>query len=161
MNYYKRRILELSDGRSINQLVEALYREEVTDGGWIVCIGLFEAQYKREMSEEVNQLIKDGFLYCDYRQARPVYRQAPLNTSEWIRVHKRVYRKIARANRLCEKITDEAANSKQVNAAQFLRSLTDIRVTINNSNGIFTNKESKQIQEMTTHIYNDFYVHAN
>lgn len=67
MAYHKRRILKLADGRSINQLVETLYCEEAADGGWIVCIGLFETQYKREMSEEVNQLIKEGYLYCDYR----------------------------------------------------------------------------------------------
>lgn len=94
-------------------------------------------------------------------QAQPVYRQTTLNTSGWIRAHKRVYRKIARANRLCEKITDGGADNEQTDTVQFLRSLTDIRVTINNGNGIFTSKESKQIQEITTHIYNDFYAHTN
>jgi hypothetical protein len=113
------------------------------------------------MPEEVNQLIKEGYLYCDYREARPVYRQAALSTSEWIRAHKRVYRKVARANRLCEKITDGGADNKQTDTAQFLCSLTDIRISINSGNGVFTKKESRQIQKMTTHIYNDFYAHTN
>ncbi len=160
-DYHKRRILKLSDGRSIEELVEALYREEIADGGWVVCIGLFETQYKREMLDEVNQLIREGHLYRDYREARPVYRQATLSTSEWIRAHKRVYRKIARVNRLCEKIADGGDDNKQTDTAQFLRSLTDIRVTVNSGNSIFTNKETKQIQEITTHIYNNFYAHTN
>lgn len=95
------------------------------------------------MLEEVNQLIKDGFLYCDYRQARPVYNKAALSTSEWIRAHKGVYRKIAGTNRLCKKITEGGADNKQTDKAQFPRSLTDIKVTINSGNGIFTNTETK------------------
>lgn len=161
MAYHKKRILELADGRSINQLVETLYREEVASGGWITCIGLFETEYKREMSEDVNQLIRDGFLYCDYRQGASVYNKVALSTSEWTRAHKRVYRKIARTNRLCKKIAEGGPDNKQINKAQFLSLLTDIRVTVNNGNGIFTNKETKQIQEITTHIYNDFYAYTN
>ena len=90
------------------------------------------------------------------RQARPVHNKAPLNTSERIRAHKRAYWKIARASRLCKTIPEGGADNKQTDTAQLLHSLADIRISINNGNGAFTTKESKQTQTTTRDIYNDF-----
>lgn len=87
LDYYTRRIVELADGCSMEELVEKLYRDQLATGGWLVCLGLFEVQYKIEMSEMINQLIEEESLHCHYKQAPSVYNDIWLNTTEKVRMY--------------------------------------------------------------------------
>lgn len=154
MKYYRKRILELSDGCSVNELVQRLYCEEKNHGGAVAGIGLVESAWKEEMAREIDQLTKDGYLYCENRKILSVHREAPLNRREWIRVHRRVYWKLTQADRLSTKISNEHRHDK-MDAFRVLHLLTDVRILLTNSNNACTGKESKDIQKTVAEIHND------
>jgi len=67
MEYYRKRILELSDGCSVKELIQRLYCEEKNHGGAVAGIGLVESAWKEETAKEIEQLMKDKYLHCEKR----------------------------------------------------------------------------------------------
>ncbi len=65
MNYYQKRILQLADGRSIEDVVEKLYVRELANGAGLVGIGFMEEQFRQEAEGTINRLIKNNFLSCN------------------------------------------------------------------------------------------------
>ena len=59
---YEKRIVELADGRSIGQIVEALYREEVNAGAWEADIGLWKGLFSKCLIEVIGNLTQRGYI---------------------------------------------------------------------------------------------------
>lgn len=78
MEYYRKRILELSDGCSVKELIQRLYCEEKNHGGATAGIGLVESAWKEETAKEIDRLMKDKYLYCEER-VLPSYCEAGSN----------------------------------------------------------------------------------
>jgi len=160
MKYYRKRILELSDGCSVNELLQRLYCEEKNHGGAVAYIGLVESAWKEEMAREVDQLIEDGYLYCEDRKILSIHNEVASNRKEWIRAHRRVYRKLSKADKLSERINNGNTHDK-TDAFRVLHLLTDVRVLLNNGNNAFTGKESKDTQKKVAEIHNDFITYGS
>lgn len=154
MDYYRKRILELSEGYSVKELVQRLYCEEKNHGGAVAGIGLVESAWKEEMAKEIDQLIKDEYLYCEDRKVLSIHNEVLLSRKKWIRAHRRVYRKLTKVDKLSKKINQEHTDNK-MDIFQALHLLTDVRVLIDNSNNAFIGEENKDIQKTMAQIHND------
>ena len=57
---WERRIIELSDGRTIGDIQEILYREELSAGAWVVDIGLWKDLFYQSVARTIGQLADQG-----------------------------------------------------------------------------------------------------
>lgn len=62
---WEARILELSDGRTIREIVETLFREESQAGGWVADIGMCRSVFARELASVIESLAQRGILRLD------------------------------------------------------------------------------------------------
>ena len=58
-----RRIVELSDGKSIGEIVEVLYGEEIRAGSWAVDIGLWRNLFDQSVVKAIGQLADSGQIW--------------------------------------------------------------------------------------------------
>lgn len=54
-DYYQKRIIELSDGRTVRDTINTLYQE-------IPSLGLFKGKWQEEMFWDIEKLIKRGYI---------------------------------------------------------------------------------------------------
>ena len=66
---WERRIFELSDGRSIGEIGEILYREEIMAGASMADIGLWKGLFYRNLANTVGELASRGYLRLSSREA--------------------------------------------------------------------------------------------
>jgi hypothetical protein len=59
---WRRRIVELSDGKTVGEIAEALYQEELERGAGIVDIGLWRTGFYRSAVETIWELGRQGFI---------------------------------------------------------------------------------------------------
>jgi hypothetical protein len=62
-NPWHRRVLVLSDGRSMAQVEVLLYQQELVAGAWEVDIGLWRGLFGRSIHEAVICLVSGGYLH--------------------------------------------------------------------------------------------------
>ena len=55
-------ILELGDGRTVHEVVEAIYNEELRKGAWLVDIGLWKSLFDRSVVETIGELARQGLI---------------------------------------------------------------------------------------------------
>ena len=56
------RIVELGNGRSVAEIVEILYHDELRSGAWIADIGIWSHLFARTIIKLINQLADEGHL---------------------------------------------------------------------------------------------------
>ena len=61
----ERRIVELADGRSLAEIIQILYAEEVRAGAWIVDIALWKEVFDGSVMVAVRRLAERGCLYLE------------------------------------------------------------------------------------------------
>ncbi len=61
-NSWERRIVELSDGRPLSEIIETLYIDELRAGAWAADIGLWKHLFDRSVIETVHTLASRGCL---------------------------------------------------------------------------------------------------
>lgn len=59
---WRRRIIELSDGKSISEITEILYREELKMGAWVVDIGLWKHLFDQGVITTLVELAQSGYV---------------------------------------------------------------------------------------------------
>jgi hypothetical protein len=59
---WERRIIDLCDGKSVNDLIQALYSEELGRGGWIVDIGMWKNLFDHQVVRAINELAEQGYI---------------------------------------------------------------------------------------------------
>lgn len=57
---WERRIIELGEGRSVGEITEILYREEIRRGAWAVDIGLWKNLFDRDVVDTIAELVSRG-----------------------------------------------------------------------------------------------------
>jgi len=55
-----RRIIELADGKSVEEISEALYLEELRAGAWDADIGFWRTAFCREVAKTIGRLTSQG-----------------------------------------------------------------------------------------------------
>ena len=59
---WEKRILELSDGKCVADLMETLYRDELKGGAWVADIVLWRDLFDRSVINTIRQLAGSGYL---------------------------------------------------------------------------------------------------
>lgn len=59
---WERRIVELAEGRSIGEIIEILYREEIRSGAWAVDIGLWKHLFDQSVVNTMRELASRGHI---------------------------------------------------------------------------------------------------
>jgi hypothetical protein len=57
-----RRIIELADGKSVEEISEALYLEELRAGAWDADIGFWRTTFYREVGQTIGKLASQGYV---------------------------------------------------------------------------------------------------
>ena len=68
---WQRRIIELSDVRSVGEINEILYREEIMAGASAVDIGLWKQLFCRCVTDEIAELERRGYIRLQPRRLQP------------------------------------------------------------------------------------------
>ena len=61
-NAWERRIIKVSDGRPLSEIIETLYIDELKAGAWAADIGLWKHLFDRSVIETVHTLVSRGYL---------------------------------------------------------------------------------------------------
>ena len=56
------RILELADGKSVEEIAEVLYAEELRAGAWLVDIGVWRSLFDQDVVKTLNQMADLGYI---------------------------------------------------------------------------------------------------
>ena len=56
------RIIELADGKSMGEISEVLYSEEVRAGDWVADIGFWRNLFYRDVIETIGELVRLSYL---------------------------------------------------------------------------------------------------
>ncbi len=59
---WDRRIVELGDGKSVGEIVEALYKEELRRGAQGADIGMWKNLFDRRIVEKIGELVNRGYI---------------------------------------------------------------------------------------------------
>jgi len=59
---WERSIIELADGRSIGEITEILYREEIRSGAWALDIGLWRHLFDHCVVNTIRKLESQGYI---------------------------------------------------------------------------------------------------
>ena len=57
---FLRKVLDLADGRSIEEIAERLYLDELQAGAWVADIGLWKNRYIQDIARSINGLESQG-----------------------------------------------------------------------------------------------------
>jgi hypothetical protein len=60
--HWAKTIIELGDGRSVREIIETIYRDELSAGAWMADIGLWSDLYAREVTEAIHDLAIRGYI---------------------------------------------------------------------------------------------------
>ena len=53
---WERRIAEMGDGRTTDEIVEAIWREEIKAGAWVIDIGLWKGLFDQKVFQTIDEL---------------------------------------------------------------------------------------------------------
>ncbi len=59
---WERRVLELADGRTVDEIVEGVYWQEIRAGAWLADAGLYVGLFRRRVTDVVKELADQGRL---------------------------------------------------------------------------------------------------
>ena len=59
---WEKRIIELGDGRSVGEIIEIIFKEELRAGAWVADIGLWSNFLARGVVKVINDLVDRGGL---------------------------------------------------------------------------------------------------
>ena len=59
---WDRRIVELGDGKSVGEIIEALYNEELQRGAQRADIGMWKHLFDRSVVEKIGELVNRGYI---------------------------------------------------------------------------------------------------
>jgi hypothetical protein len=59
---WMKRIVELADGRSIEDIFRILYLEELASGAWLADIGLWQGTFYQEVARVLQNMSDDGYI---------------------------------------------------------------------------------------------------
>ncbi len=59
---WDRKIVELGDGKSVGEIVEALYKEELRRGAQSADIGMWKHLFDRNVVEKIGELVNRGYI---------------------------------------------------------------------------------------------------
>jgi len=59
---WKRRIIDLADGKSIEEILDAMFTQEVRAGAWLVDIGIWRNFYDQDVIKTIGELADQGYL---------------------------------------------------------------------------------------------------
>jgi hypothetical protein len=62
-----RRILELAEGKSVEEISEALYLEELRAGAWDADIGFWRTAFCRDVAKAIARLAGQGYVRMEAR----------------------------------------------------------------------------------------------
>jgi hypothetical protein len=60
-----RRIIELADGKSVEEIFEALYTQELRAGAWEADIGFWRSLFYRDVVETIRELASQGYVQIE------------------------------------------------------------------------------------------------
>ena len=60
---WERRIVELCDGKTVGEIIQALYSQEVGKGSWMSDIGMWKTLFDREVVRTIDRLAEKGYLW--------------------------------------------------------------------------------------------------
>ncbi|MCH8206839.1 MAG: hypothetical protein IH956_07515, partial [Chloroflexi bacterium] len=60
---WERRIAEMGDGRPTGEIVEAIWREEIEAGAWVVDIGLWKGLFNQKVVQAIDELAQRGVIH--------------------------------------------------------------------------------------------------
>jgi len=59
---WKRRIIDLADGKSIDEILDAIFSQEVRAGAWVVDIGIWRNLFDRDVVKTIVELADQGYI---------------------------------------------------------------------------------------------------
>ena len=59
---WDKRVVELGDGKTVGEIIEALYSEELLRGAWIADIGMWKNLFDRTVVEKIGELVNRGYI---------------------------------------------------------------------------------------------------
>ena len=59
---WERRIIDLADGKSINEILEAMFSEELMAGAWMVDIGIWRNLFDQSVVKTIGELADLGYI---------------------------------------------------------------------------------------------------
>ena len=59
---WERRIIDLADGRPIIEILDALFREEIKAGAWVVDIGIWRSFFDQSVIKTIGELADQGYI---------------------------------------------------------------------------------------------------
>ena len=62
-DHWETRIAALSDGRSVADIVEELFKEEAMAGAWLVDIALWRSIFEQSVTRTVDGLARRGYIF--------------------------------------------------------------------------------------------------
>ena len=62
-NAWERKIVNQGNGRRVSELIESLYRDEVSAGAWVVDIGLWKHTFDGSVLKTIDELASRGVIY--------------------------------------------------------------------------------------------------
>ena len=60
--HWAKTIIELGDGRSVREIIETIYKDELSAGAWMADIGLWSDLYARGVTEAIHDLAIRGYI---------------------------------------------------------------------------------------------------
>lgn len=59
---WKRRIIDLADGKSIDETLDILFREEIRSGAWVVDVGIWRGLFDQDVIKTIGELADQGYI---------------------------------------------------------------------------------------------------
>lgn len=69
-NPLARRIVQLADGKSVNEITATIYAEELRRGGWVADIGLCRGMFQQELCDTIAELVRQGCVSLEHETPR-------------------------------------------------------------------------------------------
>ena len=58
----QRRIIALADGRSMSEIIDILYGEEVCAGAWAADIGIWKGRFRDDATKVIGEIVRLGYI---------------------------------------------------------------------------------------------------
>ncbi len=59
---WKRRIIDLANGKSIDEILDAMFSQEVRAGAWMVDIGIWRNLFDQDVVKTIGELADQGYI---------------------------------------------------------------------------------------------------
>jgi len=62
---WEKRILDLADGKSIDEILDAMFGQEVRAGAWVLDIGIWRNVFDLSVVKTIGELADQGYIHLD------------------------------------------------------------------------------------------------